>query len=76
MKNYIGNNVEQFLEMLMAERGASHNTCISYLNDITNLDKFLSGAERSLEDATTNDIRRFLRPVSYTHLTLPTKRIV
>ena len=61
MKNYKGNNVEQFLEMLIAERGASHNTCISYLNDITHFDKFLSGADRSLKDATTNDIRRYLR---------------
>ena len=61
MKNYRRNNVEQFLEMLMAERGASHNTCISYLNDITHFDKFLSGADRSLKDATTNDIRRYLR---------------
>ena len=61
MRNYRGKNVEQFLEMLIAERGASHNTCISYLNDITNFDKFLSGAETSLEDATTDDVRRYLQ---------------
>ncbi|GIR52699.1 MAG: hypothetical protein CM15mP62_01700 [Rhodospirillaceae bacterium] len=30
MRNYKGKTVEQFLEMLIAERGASHNTCISY----------------------------------------------
>ena len=47
--------------MLIAERGASSNTCTSYLNDITNFDKFLSGAETTLEDATTDDIRRYLR---------------
>ena len=61
MRNYKGKTVEQFLEMLIAERGASSNTCISYLNDITNFDKFLNGAETTLEDATTDDIRRYLR---------------
>ena len=61
MRNYKGKAVEQFLEMLIAERGASSNTCTSYLNDITNFDKFLSGAETTLEDATTDDIRRYLR---------------
>ena len=61
MRNYKGKTVEQFLEMLIAERGASSNTCTSYLNDITNFDKFLSGAETILEDATTDDIRRYLR---------------
>ena len=61
MRNYKGKAVEQFLEMLIAERGASSNTCISYLNDITNFDKFLNGAETTLEDATTDDIRRYLR---------------
>tara|TARA_B100001121_G_scaffold33137_1_gene27839 strand:+ start:435 stop:1352 length:918 start_codon:yes stop_codon:yes gene_type:complete len=61
MRNYKGKTVEQFLEMLIAERGASSNTCTSYLNDITNFDKFLSGAETTLEHATTDDIRRYLR---------------
>lgn len=61
MRNYKGKTVEQFLEMLIAERGASSNTCTSYLNDITNFDKFLNGAETTLEDATTDDIRRYLR---------------
>ena len=61
MRNYKGKAVEQFLEMLIAERGASSNTCTSYLNDITNFDKFLSGARTSLEDATTDDVRRYLR---------------
>ena len=61
MRNYRGKKVEQFLEMLIAERGASQNTCISYLNDLTNFDKFLSGAEASLEAATTDDVRRYLQ---------------
>ena len=61
MRNYKGKAVEQFLEMLIAERGASSNTCTSYLNDISNFDKFLSGAETTLEDATTDDVRRYLR---------------
>ena len=56
MRNYKGKTVEQFLEMLIAERGASSNTCTSYLNDISNFDKFLSGAETTLEDATTDDV--------------------
>ena len=61
MRNYKGKTVEQFLEMLIAERGASSNTCTSYLNDIANFHKFLSGAETTLEDATTDDVRRYLR---------------
>jgi len=61
MRNYKGKTVEQFLEMLIAERGASSNTCTSYLNDINNFDKFLSGADTTLEDATTDDVRRYLR---------------
>ena len=61
MRNYKRKTVEQFLEMLIAERGASSNTCTSYLNDISNFDKFLSGAETTLEDATTDDVRRYLR---------------
>ena len=61
MRNYKGKTVEQFLEMLIAERGASSNTCTSYLNDITNFDKFLSGSETSLEAASPDDVRRYLR---------------
>ena len=72
MRNYRRKNVEQFLEMLIAERGASHNTCKSYLNDITNFDKFLSGAETTLEDATTDDVRRYLRHRSEAGANSPT----
>ena len=61
MTDYRGNTVEQFLEMLIAERGASSNTCTSYLNDINNFGKFLSDAETSLEDATTDNVRSYLR---------------
>ena len=72
MRNYRGKKVEQFLEMLIAERGASQNTCISYLNDLTNFDKFLSGAEASLEAATTDDIRRYLQHRSEARANNPT----
>ena len=46
---YMENNqlkiVEQFIEMLIAERGASANTSAAYFNDITNFEAFQNKAQ-------------------------------
>ncbi len=55
---------EAFLELLLAERGASANTVMAYRRDLEDAASFLAGAGRSratLDDATTADLRRYLK---------------
>ncbi|MFL2542220.1 MAG: site-specific tyrosine recombinase XerD [Candidatus Latescibacterota bacterium] len=49
-----------FLEMMAAERGASNNTCQAYQRDIADFSEWMSQRGRSIEAATSNDIRGFL----------------
>ncbi len=49
--------VERFLEMLSAERGAARNTLDSYRRDLTHFGEFLAGP---LAQATDEDIRDYL----------------
>ena len=62
---YMENNqlkiVEQFIEMLIAERGASANTSAAYFNDITNFEVFQNNAGQNLAGATTDHVRSYLR---------------
>ena len=62
---YMENNqlkiVEQFIEMLIAERGASANTSAAYFNDITNFEAFQNKAGQNLAGATTDHVRSYLR---------------
>ena len=62
---YMENNqlkiVEQFIEMLIAERGASANTSAAYFNDITNFEAFQNNAGQNLANATTDHVRSYLR---------------
>ncbi len=62
---YMENNqlkiVEQFIEMLIAERGASANTSAAYFNDITNFEAFQNNAGQNLAGATTDHVRSYLR---------------
>ena len=53
--------VEQFIEMLIAERGASANTSAAYFNDITNFEAFQNNAGQNLAGATTDHVRSYLR---------------
>ena len=48
--------VEQFIEMLIAERGASANTSAAYFNDINNFEAFQSNAGQNLAGATTDHV--------------------
>jgi integrase/recombinase XerD len=52
--------VERFLEMLSAERGASINTLDAYSRDLMSFASFVHRRDRSLEQATTDDIRHFI----------------
>jgi integrase/recombinase XerD len=52
--------VERFLEMLSAERGASVNTLDAYCRDLMSFASHVHRRDRSLEQATTEDIRTFI----------------
>tara|TARA_R110002110_G_scaffold85816_2_gene223588 strand:- start:180434 stop:181390 length:957 start_codon:yes stop_codon:yes gene_type:complete len=56
---------EAFLELLLAERGASANTIAAYRHDLGNAAEFLCGTDKSrkavLDDASTDDLRRYLK---------------
>ena len=56
--------IELFLDMLAAERGAGENTLAAYARDLADFSAHLAGAKRSLADATTEDIRAYLRRLS------------
>lgn len=52
--------IETFLEMLVAERGASPNTVDSYRRDLVDFAGFLHGRRRVPAEATADDVRRYL----------------
>ncbi|HWU24907.1 MAG TPA: site-specific tyrosine recombinase XerD [Rhizomicrobium sp.] len=52
--------VELFLDMQAAERGAGENTLAAYRNDLDDLCAHLRAARRSIADATTEDLRKFI----------------
>ncbi len=52
--------IEAFLEMIAAERGASKNTQDAYARDLADYAAVLAGTGKSLENATTGDIRAYL----------------
>jgi len=59
-----GGDVELFLEMLSAERGASANTLEAYARDLGELAAHLAGRGRDLRGAGAGDLRAFLRDLS------------
>src|SRR5262249_41762385 len=56
--------IELFLDMLAAERGAGENTLAAYTHDLEDFSAHLTGAKHSIADATTEDIRAYLRRLS------------
>ena len=55
---------EAFLELLLAERGASANTVMAYRRDLEDAASFLGGTGKNkatLDAATTDDLRRYLK---------------
>ncbi|MEW6437453.1 MAG: site-specific tyrosine recombinase XerD [Pseudomonadota bacterium] len=55
------NSVEAFLDMLAAERGAAANTLDAYRRDLSDYHDFLVGIGKALHNATTDDIKAYLR---------------
>jgi integrase/recombinase XerD len=55
-----GHHVEAFLEMLVAERGASANTKLSYANDLAAFAEFMASRGRSLAEADAILVRDYL----------------
>ena len=56
--------IELFLDMLAAERGAGENTLAAYGRDLADFSAHLAAAKRSIADATTEDVRAYLRRLS------------
>ncbi len=56
--------IELFLDMQAAERGAGENTLAAYRNDLADLAAHLRTAGRSIAQASTDDLRAFLKDVS------------
>ncbi len=52
--------VELFLDMMATERGASGNTLDAYRRDLDDYSGFLASKKRSVDAATTADIRAYL----------------
>ncbi len=55
---------EAFLEMMAAERGAAANTLDAYRRDLADAAAFLKRRGRALPDASTADLRAFLKALS------------
>lgn len=53
-------HVEAFLEMLMAERGAAHNTYLAYRRDLGHFAGHLAAAKGTIEAAGATQIRSYL----------------
>ena len=54
-------NVANFLAVLLAERGASPRTISAYQADIEDLQVFLRGRRKTLEKATGNDLKDYMK---------------
>ncbi len=56
------NNIDSFLEMMLAERGASQNTLTAYKTDLIDFLKFYTTihTKKDIENATTEDIKEYI----------------
>ena len=61
--------VEAFLEMLQAERGASRNTLAAYGSDLDNLQGFLARRQQKPAGADTEALRAYLKSLDYVGMT-------
>lgn len=55
---------ERFLEMLVAERGASHNTIAAYRRDLVDFSRFCGTRDLGPPAATSNDLRDYMTALS------------
>lgn len=61
--------VEAFLEMLQAERGASRNTLVAYAADLDDLQTFLARRKQRPADADAEALRAYLKSLDYVGMT-------
>ena len=61
--------VEAFLEMLQAERGASQNTLAAYGSDLDNLQVFLARRKQKPAGADAEALRAYLKSLDYVGMT-------
>lgn len=60
-----GSLIESFIEMMLAERGASRNTCLSYKNDLEKFSIFLKEKfHAEIEKAETSHIKTYIENLS------------
>ncbi len=64
--------IENFLEMLAAERGSAPNTLEAYRRDLADFAAFLKPRRRGPEDARADDIRKYLAKLNGAGLTART----
>jgi len=57
-------HAETFLDMMAAERGAAANTLESYRRDLEDFAVFLGRRNRAIEDASTQQIRDYMKSLS------------
>ncbi len=57
-------HIENFLDMMAAERGAATNTINSYLRDLEHFASFLLNRQRNIDDAQVEHIRAYLKQMS------------
>lgn len=56
--------IENFLDMMAAERGAADNTLDSYRRDLEDFTGFLAGRRRAVADASSSHVRAYLKSMS------------
>ena len=56
--------LEQFIEMLIAERGAAANTVAAYRRDLEDFSAFVGARKRPASNATSDDIRGYLGAIA------------
>ena len=67
-KTYMMNYMEYFFEMLIAERGATENTILSYKKDIKDLFDYLALNHIELEKVTSSVVKDFIVELSKKNL--------
>lgn len=60
----ISPHIESFLEMMVAERGASRNTEAAYRRDLEDAEAFLQRRGKPIEQASDEDLQAYMRSLS------------
>ena len=60
----MSNQIEAFLEMMVAERGSSHRTIDSYRRDLVDFEAFLSCHKTALSKAKRGDLETYMRQLA------------